>query len=236
MKNFKQELQSNNTDLQNILNTINNLPNAGGEGVELPELTNEGATADILSGKQLINQEGEIVEGTMPNNGKIVEAFNGIDSKSYIIPSGYTSGGIISLDNTIDNEVDEQTDLIAQIATVVEGLPEASGSGGGEYALQTCTVEIGADESHSIGLVVLDPNTGLIQTATLIDTSGTHTYTNVLCDSVATIVYSLSPMYNTVNAAHIGQGIDTTDGWSKHHFKINATPGGTASIYIEENI
>ena len=34
-------------------------------GVELPELTNEGTASDLLAGKQLIDQEGNIVEGTI---------------------------------------------------------------------------------------------------------------------------------------------------------------------------
>lgn len=126
MAKFNQRLETNNIDLQNILDTINALPEAG---VQLPALDNEGAAADILSGKQFINQEGEIVEGTMPNNGAISQTMDGINIKSVAIPSGYTSGGMISLDNTIGNEVDEQTDLIAQIAAAVDGLPEV-GSGG----------------------------------------------------------------------------------------------------------
>lgn len=73
----------------------------------------------------------------MPNNGEITTTFDGIDSKSFTIPSGYTSGGTVSLDNRIDNEVTEQTDLIAQIAAAVDELPEA---GSGEINLQSKTV------------------------------------------------------------------------------------------------
>ena len=39
MPNYNSTLQSNNTDLQAILNTINELPEAG---VKLPSLTNVG--------------------------------------------------------------------------------------------------------------------------------------------------------------------------------------------------
>jgi hypothetical protein len=60
--NYNTTLQSNNTDLQAILDTINELPEAG--GVELPTLTNEGSTSDLLSGKQLIDSDGEVVTGT----------------------------------------------------------------------------------------------------------------------------------------------------------------------------
>ena len=86
MAKFNQRIETNNIDLQNILDTINAIPEAG--GIELPALDNEGAAADILSGKQFINQEGEIVEGTMPNNGAISQTMDGINTKSVTIPSG----------------------------------------------------------------------------------------------------------------------------------------------------
>ena len=60
--NYKQELQSNNIDLQSILNTINNLPDAG--GVDLPELADTGTAEELFSGKQLIDQDGNVVTGT----------------------------------------------------------------------------------------------------------------------------------------------------------------------------
>ena len=132
----KTTIQSHNTRLNNLLNDINNLPEAG--GVELPDLTNEGTSTDLLSGKQLINQDGEVVTGAMPNNGAISQTMDGINTKSISIPSGYTSGGTVSLDDTIDNEVDEQADLIAQITEAANGLPEADGVN--EINLQNKTV------------------------------------------------------------------------------------------------
>lgn len=59
-------LQNNITNLQSLLEQVNALP----EAVTLPELTNEGSASDLLSGKQLINQEGNIVSGT-------IETFDG---------------------------------------------------------------------------------------------------------------------------------------------------------------
>ena len=54
-------LQKNITNLQSLLDKINSLPDAG--GVELPELSNEGSSSDLLLGKQLINQQGQVVSG-----------------------------------------------------------------------------------------------------------------------------------------------------------------------------
>ena len=110
-------------------------------GVDLPELTNEGTASDMLVGKQLIDDEGNVITGSMPNNGTISSTMDGISIKSVSIPSGYTSGGTVSLDNTIDNEVSEQTNLIAQIMDKVENLPEAS-NGDSESNVQTATVTV----------------------------------------------------------------------------------------------
>lgn len=116
---YNLEFQSNNTELQEILATINALPDEG--DVDLPELTNPGQASDMLSGKQLIDGEGNIVEGTMPNNGEITTTMDGIETKTVNIPEGYTSGGTVSLTDDIDNEVATQVDLIAQISEVLAG-------------------------------------------------------------------------------------------------------------------
>lgn len=92
-------LLTNTTSLQEILESINTLPDAG--GVELPELTNEGTASDLLAGKQLIDQEGNIVEGAF----------------------------------SIDDELTAQDNLITQIQTAVDSLPEAI-----EPTLQSKTV------------------------------------------------------------------------------------------------
>lgn len=64
---YNNNLRTNNNILSSILDSINNLPRVDGDGnnAALPELTNEGAASDLLSGKQLINQEGEVVTGTI---------------------------------------------------------------------------------------------------------------------------------------------------------------------------
>ena len=52
-------LKQNTTTIQELLNKINTLPDAG--GVDLPTLTNEGTAADLLSGKELIDGDGNNV-------------------------------------------------------------------------------------------------------------------------------------------------------------------------------
>jgi hypothetical protein len=94
--------------------------------------------AHMLSGDTAY-VKGVKVTGTMPNNGALSKTMDGLNTKSITIPSGYTSGGAVSLDNTIDNEVAEQIDLITQIKNVVDSLPEAGGEST-EINLQTKTV------------------------------------------------------------------------------------------------
>lgn len=84
------------------------------------------APADLLSGKIAYSSDGKIT-GTMPNNGDISATFDGINMKRVTIEAGYTSGGTIGLDDTIDDEVAVQADLIAQIQQTLENkLQEAS--------------------------------------------------------------------------------------------------------------
>jgi archaellin len=86
----------------------------------------------------------------MPNNGTISQTMDGINTTSVTIPSGYTQGGSISLDNTIGNEVTIQTDLIAQIAATVDELPEA---GGGGSNIELATVSLTVNDRKSSGLM-----------------------------------------------------------------------------------
>ena len=64
-----------------------------------------GATAtaaDILMG-QTAGINGELVAGTMPNNGSTSGSFDGLTTTSYNIPAGYTNGGTVTLTGDIEN-------------------------------------------------------------------------------------------------------------------------------------
>lgn len=92
MSNYNSQLQSNNTDLQAILDSINELPDVG---TDLPELTNEATAADLLSGKQLIDSDGNVVTGTIPTVAQAIPSIsvnsNGLITAIVAQSTGYVN-------------------------------------------------------------------------------------------------------------------------------------------------
>lgn len=90
--------------------------NEGGGGrKKLPTLTNPGAAGDLLTGKQLINQNGEILTGTMVNRGAVTQALNA--GGSYTIPAGYHNG----LGKVTGKSLASQTSATAVAADIKSG-------------------------------------------------------------------------------------------------------------------
>ena len=61
MSNYRTELESNNNDLNTVLNMVNELP----EAITLPELTNPALPEHILEGYQVLDKTGKIITGTL---------------------------------------------------------------------------------------------------------------------------------------------------------------------------
>lgn len=59
------------------------------------------AATDILSGKTAY-VAGSKVTGSMKNNGTVNGSIDGLSSTSYAVPAGYTTGGTVSLDGSIE--------------------------------------------------------------------------------------------------------------------------------------
>ena len=89
--------------------------NVGGGGKKLPTLTNPGAPANLLAGKQLINQNGEIVTGSMTDRGAVTQALNA--GGSYAIPAGYHNGA----GKVTANSLSSQTSGTATAADIRSG-------------------------------------------------------------------------------------------------------------------
>lgn len=84
-------------------------------GTKLPTLTNPGAAGDLLAGKQLIDQNGNVLTGTMPNRGAVNQTLNA--GGSYSVPSGYHNGnGRITA-----NSLASQTGGTATAADIADG-------------------------------------------------------------------------------------------------------------------
>lgn len=78
-------------------------------GVALPELENEGAAADLLSGKELIDDEGNVVTGTFTIDSELTAQDDLINQITVSLKNKAT-GNV-----NIDEELSIQDDLIAQI-------------------------------------------------------------------------------------------------------------------------
>lgn len=94
----------------------------------------------MLSGTEMLDGEGKKVIGTMPDNGAISSTMDGLETKSVSIPAGYTSGGTVALDSTIDNTANSQATQIDEIMELLEGKSAGDGgSGGGSLETGTLT-------------------------------------------------------------------------------------------------
>lgn len=231
---YNKTLQSNNTNLQTILATINTLPEAG--GVELPTLTNPGTAEDLLLGKEFINSEGNIVTGSMPNNGTITMTMDGIETKSISIPEGYTSGGTVSLDSSIDEEVSEQTDLITEIKTVASNLPEAGNSGSGNTNIDTCTVILNIANNATVYGYSATIYTNKIQSQCVINgnTNTQITIEKVICGSgfSCLAVGHNSSLAFTIDGDATFNGSIMSFGKRDGIFTIGNTPNSTITITV----
>ena len=78
---------TNTTELQEVLEILQ----TKAAGVSLPELTNEGTASDLLFGKQLINQDGQIITGNIATK----DATNvSVSGASVTVPAGYYASSV----------------------------------------------------------------------------------------------------------------------------------------------
>lgn len=103
------------TDLLTIGEMIDDIGSIAG-GVELPQLTNEGSAGDLLSGKELIDGDGNVVTGSF----------------------------------TLESEITTQDNLIAQIQSAVDNLPDAESGNGNSFPYNVTVVTSGIDNASPV--------------------------------------------------------------------------------------
>lgn len=59
--------------------------------------------AQVLAEYSIVDSTGKTVEGSMPNNGSVSASMDGLTTTSVAIPSGYTTGGTVSLTSDIED-------------------------------------------------------------------------------------------------------------------------------------
>lgn len=69
----------------------------------------DAVAANLLSGIKahtIVNGTATQITGSMTNNGAISETIDGLTTTSYSVPAGYTSGGTVSLDSSIEEALE----------------------------------------------------------------------------------------------------------------------------------
>lgn len=56
----------------------------------------------VLTGKKIVDADGNVVDGSMPDNGDVSTSIDGLTATSTTIPAGYTSGGTVTLTGDIE--------------------------------------------------------------------------------------------------------------------------------------
>lgn len=144
------------------------------------------AAGDVLANKTIVNAAGQIVAGTMPNNGKVTQTLDATTGKqSYTIPAGYHNGqGTVSI--TLEEKEATPTkasqDIVATTGKVISkvtvaAIPDAYQDVTGVTAVAGHVLEgdvfVNADGEEVNGTM---PNRGAVA-QTLDATTGKQSYT-----------------------------------------------------------
>lgn len=180
--------------------------------------------ANVLTGSKFVNSSGTLTSGTMPNNGTLSSTIDGLETTSVSIPKGYTDGGTIALDSTIDNTADSQAAQIAEIKAMLSGKSVGGGSSGD--SIETCTVEINNNSSSysSVYYTTVDANGKLVSVYNGSNNAYQRTINNVVCGSCV-VVYTSASKFTTTNCEVLFQ---TTTAFYVVH--ITASAGEIAKV------
>lgn len=121
---------TNEMTLDGIVSNINKI--STGDGIVLPTLTNEGSSSDMLSGKQLIDGDGNIVTGTIQT--KTTDNVS-VSGSTVTVPAGYYADNVIKsvttvtrADTTISTTADDTNDKLTITASNNQGTGYVAGA------------------------------------------------------------------------------------------------------------
>ena len=130
------------------------LNNKASVNIELPTLSNPGTPADLLSGKELISQNGNKITGTMP-----------VKSAATIIPSTsdqtINSGVYLTGAQTIKGDSNLVAENIKSGVSIFGVTGTASG-GGDSGSTETCTLIANISRGSMLQLMYLDINNNIV--------------------------------------------------------------------------
>ena len=169
----------------------------GSGGVELPELTNEGTSADLLSGKQLISSEGTIVTGTIPTKTSSDLTASGA---TVTVPSGYYNSQVTKSVDTANQatpsvSIDANGKITASV-TQTAGYVSAGTKSGTKQLITQASKTITPSTSSQTAVASGVYTTGTVTVAAIpstyvqpsgtktITTNGTHDVKSYACVSV----------------------------------------------------
>lgn len=204
------------------------------EGTTLPTLPNPGTAADLLTGTQLIDQEGNVVQGSMPNNGAVAKSLGA--GESYTIPLGYHNGQGTVTANSLAN----QTQGTATAEDIMQG--ETAWVNGQQV---TGTATPGTDTSDATATAdqILSPYTAYVASGKVTGTIPTNTDDDVTISgaqvSVGAGYYAdaVSKAIQTVaqDAGYVAQGTESATQQLPTQGAQTITPTTTAQT-IEANV
>ena len=175
------------------------------------------ATASgTLSGQKFVNSSGTVVTGTMPNNGSTSKTINGLETKFVTIPEGYTTGGTVTVDDTVDNIADTQANLLEQIQSALQGKSVPGGDSSGEN-IETCTVTVIESSNTYCHCFYSSYKDGVQSYNYAKPRMGEYILTDVICGSLITVLYS-----TTVPYIELDEGMEKILDW---HYIISSTSG-----------
>lgn len=226
-------LKQNTTTIQELLNTINSLPDAG---TDLPELSNEGSAAELFAGKELIDGNGEKVTGTFTIDNELSTQDNLISQIQTALQNKASATG-----EDVTSETSAYTAKLATLETAITALETelqgkaSGGSGGG--SVETCTVTIDNQVGGRLqGVAATQCNTGQFNSYCIDGDAGLTTVTieNVVCNSAIFVQTNMAiiPGFSINGTAEIIYSYSSVTIWL---FKAPSIAGESCTITLRDD-